>query len=112
MKYNGISSIDIRITIPAGNYHVRLFNSTITKPAGSAPHAHYYLITSGYGTEDEVKLEVPQSSGYEFYNNKSVWIETDLATTGEFYVRCETVATGGTVTAPVNIIEIIPKKES
>lgn len=111
MKYAGVSAINFKLIIPSGNYKIRLFCSTISTNNKPMPQAHYYLITDGYGTDDEIKQEIGQPADYTYFNNTSQWIEADLSVpaTGEFYLRVETIAIGATVVAPLNIIEIIPQ---
>lgn len=106
LKWNGVVAIDFKFVIPAGRYRMRLFASTIYANSKPMPQGHYYIISSGYGTESEVKTEIVQPAGFTYVNNLTDWLEIELTADGEFYFRAETISNGDTVVVPVNIIEI------
>ena len=110
-KWNNTVKESIRFNIPAGDYRIRLFNSTVAQTLGTKPYHGYFVVTGGYGTEGEARVNIPLPDGYEVYNNISEWIEIDVTTTGEFYIGMEVYKTGGNNTAAMNIIEIIPLNE-
>lgn len=108
-RWNNTVKEAIKFTLPAGDYRIRLFNSTVEQTQGTKPYYGYFVVTSGYGTDNETRTDIPLPNDYEVYNNISKWIDVDVTTTGEFWIGMELYKAGGDNTVAMNIIEIIPK---
>lgn len=90
------------LTLPAGRYKIRLFNSTIATLATTTNFCQYQIVTGDAITEFE------KSSGYDVRNNLTQWLEQEITVNENIIpkLRFGVLPVNTWSFCPLNIIEI------